>query len=122
RNLEEDYGQMGFRIPALLLSPYARRGHVNHGTYGFESIIKLLRYRFGAKALTVRDRYAHNIGHAFDWRGKPRLEPPELPDPSNVVTTTCTARGLGFPQPEPLPNPLPPLQRRQKKASPARPK
>jgi phospholipase C len=109
--LEEDFGQMGFRIPALLLSPYARRGHVEHGTYGFESIIKLLRYRFGAKPLTRRDRYAHNIGHAFDWRGKPRLEPPELPDPGNVVTATCTARGLGFPQPEPLPNPLPPLHR-----------
>ena len=50
RKLDEDFGQMGFRIPALVLSPYARRGHVDHGTYGFESIIKLLRYRFAAKA------------------------------------------------------------------------
>src|SRR4029078_141326 len=58
RNLDEDYGHMAFRIPALLLSPSAPRGHVDHGTYGFESIIKFLRYRFGAKALTVRDRYA----------------------------------------------------------------
>ena len=82
RKLEEDYGQMGFRIPALVLSPYARRGHVDHGTYGFESIIKLIRYRFGAKALTRRDAYARNIGYAFDWKGKPRLEPPELPDPT----------------------------------------
>ena len=121
RKLEEDFGQMGFRIPALVLSPYARRGHVDHGTYGFESIIKLIRYRFGAKALTRRDAYARNIGHAFDWDGKPRVEPPELPDPGNVVTTTCTARGLGFPQPEPLPNPLPPLRRRAA-AAPTRPK
>ena len=50
RKLEEDYGQMGFRIPALVLSPYVRRGHVDHGTYGFESIIKFIRYRFGAEA------------------------------------------------------------------------
>jgi phospholipase C len=121
RKLEEDFGQMGFRIPALVLSPYARRGHVDHGTYGFESIIKFIRYRFGQKALTRRDAYARNIGYAFDWRGKPRLDPPELPDPGNVVTTTCTARGLGFPQPEPLPNPLPPLLRQQA-AAPARPK
>jgi phospholipase C len=111
RDLGEDYGQMGFRIPALVLSPYARRGYIDHGTYGFESIIKFIRHRFGAPALTRRDRYARNIGYAFDWRGDPQLEPPELPDPGNVVTTTCTARGLGTPQPEPLPNPLPPYQR-----------
>ena len=70
RKLEEDFGQMGFRIPALVLSPYARRGHVDHGTYGFESIIKFIRYRFGQKALTRRDAYARNIGYAFDWRGE----------------------------------------------------
>ena len=56
RNLDEDFGQMGFRIPALVLSPYARRGHVDHGTYGFESIIKLIRYRFGAKAADAARR------------------------------------------------------------------
>jgi phospholipase C len=118
RDVNEDWGQMGFRIPALLFSPYARNGYVDHGTYGFESIIKLIRYRFGAKPLTRRDAYARNIGYAIDWTGKPRLEPPELPDPDNVVTATCTARGLGFPQPDPLPNPLPP----RAAATPARPK
>ena len=41
--------------------------------------------------------------------------------PGNVVTTTCTARGLGFPQPEPLPNPLPPLALTSA-AAPTRPK
>jgi phospholipase C len=108
RDLGEDFGQMGFRIPSVVLSPYARRGHVDHGTYGFESIIKLIRYRFGAKALTRRDAYARNIGYALDWKAKPRLEPPELPDPANIATTTCSTRSPGGPQPEPLPNPLPP--------------
>jgi phospholipase C len=121
RDHDEDFGQMGFRIPAVMLSPYARRGHVDHGTYGFESIIKLIRHRFGIKALTRRDAYARNIGYAFDWRGDPR-EPPELPDPGNVVTATCSSRGLGFPQPEPLPNPLPPLEQSRQAAAPARPK
>jgi phospholipase C len=119
RDLDEDFGQMGFRIPAVVLSPYARHGHVDHGTYGFESIIKLIRHRFAAKPLTRRDAYARNIGYALDWDTKPRVEPPELPDPGNVVTSTCTARGFGGPQPEPLPNPLPP---RARAAAPARPK
>ena len=105
RNLDEDFGQMGFRIPALVLSPYARRGHVDHGTYGFESIIKFVRYRFGAKALTTRDAYARNIGYAFDWESKPRLEPPELPDPATVATQTCTARGFTGSRAKTLPDP-----------------
>jgi phospholipase C len=93
RDLEEDWGQMGFRIPAMVLSPYARRGHVDHGVYGFESIIKFLRYRFGAKALTVRDAYARNIGYALDWESKPRLDALQLPEPATVSTTSCTQQG-----------------------------
>ena len=108
RNLDEDFGQMGFRIPAVVLSPYVRQGHVDHGTYGFESIIKLIRHRFGAKALTRRDAYARNIGYAFDWKGKPRLEELGLPVAPNIVVPTCSSRGFTGNQPEPLPNPLPP--------------
>jgi phospholipase C len=93
RDLAEDFGQMGFRIPALILSPYARHGHVDHGVYGFESIIKLIRYRFGAKALTQRDAYARNLGYAFDWKGKPRPAPLDLPTPATVAPLTCTAQG-----------------------------
>ena len=30
-NLDEDFGQTGFRTPAVAISPYARRGSVEHG-------------------------------------------------------------------------------------------
>ena len=79
QKLEDDYGQMGLRIPAVALSPYLRRGHVDHGTYGFESILKMIRYRFGLKPLTRRDAYARNIARSFDWESKPRLDPPTCP-------------------------------------------
>ena len=89
RNLAEDYGQMGIRIPAVVLSPYARRGHVDHSIYGFESILKMIEYRFGVRPLTKRDRYAQNIARSFDWEGRPRLEPPQLPDPAQVMSREC---------------------------------
>jgi len=95
RNIEKDYGLMGFRIPAIAISPYARRGHVAHTVYGFESILKLIAYRFGVKPLNKRMAYAHNIGRSFDWEGKPRLEPPKLPDPENVVSQACPDGGEG---------------------------
>ena len=91
--LEEDFGQMGFRIPGLVLSPYARRGYVDHGTYGFESILKMVRYRFGLAPLTRRDAYARNIARSFDWSTPPRSEPPELPRAPQVASQPCPGEG-----------------------------
>ena len=88
-NLSEDFGRMGIRIPAVVLSPYARRGHVDHGTYGFESILKMIRYRFGLAPLTRRDAYARNIARSFDWASPPRAEPPDLPRAPQVASQPC---------------------------------
>jgi phospholipase C len=90
-NVAEDFGQMGMRIPAVLVSPYAKRNHVDHNIYGFESILKLIRYRFGLAPLTTRDQYAKNIARSFDFESKPNYEIPSLPDPPSVVASACTA-------------------------------
>ena len=89
RDPRRDFGQMGFRIPAVAISPWVRRKHVSHSTFGFESILKLIEYRFALGPLKRRDRYAHNIGRSFDWTSKPRLRIPELPDPPNIVSQAC---------------------------------
>jgi acid phosphatase len=39
------------RIPALLISPFAKRGHVDHTAYDTTSILKLLTERFGLEPL-----------------------------------------------------------------------
>jgi phospholipase C len=88
-DIDKDFGLMGFRIPAVGISPYLRRGHVAHSTYGFESILKMIEYRFSLAPLTKRDAYARNIARSFDWRSKPRLDLPELPDPPAVVSVAC---------------------------------
>ena len=89
-DINKDFGQMGFRIPALVISPYARRGHVSHTVFGFESILKMIEYRFGLDPLTRRDQHANNIALAFDWESPPRLsakpfEDSGLPAPDEVV-------------------------------------
>jgi phospholipase C len=89
RKIEDDYGLMGFRIPAIAVSPYVRRGHVAHTIYGFESILKMIEYRFALKPLTRRDAYANNIARSFDWESKPRLDVPNLPRPEHVVSQPC---------------------------------
>ena len=87
-DINKDFGQMGFRIPAILVSPYARRGHVDHSIYGFESILKMIRYRFGLAPLTPRDLYANNIASAFDF-DHPRFDLPALPTPAEIVAKGC---------------------------------
>jgi phospholipase C len=41
----------GARIPALIISPYARHGTVDHTPYDTESILKLITRRFDLPAL-----------------------------------------------------------------------
>ncbi|HEX6457822.1 MAG TPA: alkaline phosphatase family protein [Thermoleophilaceae bacterium] len=104
QDLSQDFGQMGFRIPAVAVSPWVRRHHVDHTIYGFESILKMIEYRFGLAPLTVRDKYARNIARSFDFEGKPRLALPHLPDPAAVMSHACQAPVVGAPNPGvPLP-------------------
>jgi phospholipase C len=112
KDVNKDFGLMGFRIPALAISPYVKRHHVEHSTYAFESILKMIEYRFRLRPLNRRDAHARNIAHSFDWRSKPRLRPPELPRPEQVVSVACAAGpGHSFDgdKPEPVPDvsPLP---------------
>ena len=96
-NLDEDFGQMGFRIPAVAVSPYARNTRpgnprVRHQRLGFESILKLIQHRFALGSLTLRDAQATNIGETFDW-DRPDFDAPDLPDPQQVASTPCTFGG-----------------------------
>jgi phospholipase C len=73
-----------------------RRRHVSHSVFGFESILKMIEYRYGLKPLTRRDAYAQNIARSFDWKSKPRLTPPALPDPPMVASQQCTNQPPGL--------------------------
>jgi len=69
---------LGTRVPALIVSPYARRGVVAHGQYDHASILKLIEWRFGLEPLTERDRQAAAFLEAFDFgqRARPPIALP----------------------------------------------
>jgi phospholipase C len=62
----------GFRAPALLVSPYAKRGHVEHSTMDFTSILKFIEENWDLEPLTDRDRNATSLMRAFDFTRPPR--------------------------------------------------
>jgi phospholipase C len=45
----------GTRVPAIIISPLARRGYIDHTEYETVSILKLLEFRFNLAPLSARD-------------------------------------------------------------------
>ena len=62
----------GFRVPALLVSPYARRGHVDSTLLETASIPRFIEENWGLGALTPRDARAGRLSGAFDFSRPPR--------------------------------------------------
>jgi phospholipase C len=63
---------MGFRVPALLVSPYARRGAVDHTVLQYASALKFIEDNWGLAPLTKTDATATSIAGAFDFTAPPR--------------------------------------------------
>ena len=63
---------LGTRVPALLVSPYARKGYVDHHLSDTSSILNFIETRFGLPSLTRRDARAYDFAGAFDFTQRPR--------------------------------------------------
>ena len=62
----------GFRAPALLISPYAKRGYADSTTLDFTSYLRFIEHNWGLEPLARRDRRANNLLSAFDFDRPPR--------------------------------------------------
>jgi phospholipase C len=60
----------GTRIPTVIISPYARRGFVDHTTYDTMSILAFIEHRFGLEPLGRRDSAAADLTAAFDFSSR----------------------------------------------------
>jgi phospholipase C len=69
---------LGIRVPMILISPYARRGHVSHELGEFSSVLRFIEDNWGLRKLTHRDREATPLLSAFDFDQEPR---PAVPLP-----------------------------------------
>ena len=77
------YDRYGFRVPAVVVSPWARPGYVCSETFDHTSVLKLVEEKWNLPALTARDAAARAPLDALDLTGTPAfLKPPVLPEPS----------------------------------------
>jgi phospholipase C len=90
----------GFRVPALLISPLARRGHISHHVYDHTSVLKAIEWRWGLPALTPRDSAARNIAEVLDFSSAPNLSAPTFHVPPFTATACSPAPATGPEQSE----------------------
>ncbi|HEU5479136.1 MAG TPA: alkaline phosphatase family protein, partial [Candidatus Tumulicola sp.] len=66
--------ELGFRVPLIVVSPYAKRGYVSKVQHEFGSILAFTEETFGiAKgALNATDKRADDLRDAFNFAQKPR--------------------------------------------------
>lgn len=78
------FDQLGFRVPLMVVSPFAKPHHVSHGIADHESILAFIEKRFlsgngtaqGPLHLTLRDQYANALEDLFDFESAPSMNTP----------------------------------------------
>jgi phospholipase C len=62
----------GLRVPGLIISPYAKRGFVDHKAASTGSWLKIVEERFRLPSLAARDSNAYDMIDSFDFQQPPR--------------------------------------------------
>jgi phospholipase C len=104
-----DYRQLGFRVPAIVVSNLARRGRVvQDGPYEHTSSLKLIETTFGLHPLTARDKHALNLGRVLDAKPHPAIPAgsiptsKQVPGPKNDASAVCSAKSVQSVSPPPV--------------------
>jgi phospholipase C len=100
--LYEGFARYGFRVPAVVVSAYAKRDHVSRLVYDHTSVLALLERKWNLPALTLRDANANDMLDFLDLGALERGEPtfpvlPGLAAPGNTTEAlACSTTGPGI--------------------------
>jgi phospholipase C len=92
----DDLG-FGFRVPTLVVSPYARRGYVDDAEGEFSSPLKFIEDNWGLPYLSERIERTHNFEHVFDFERNPRRDAQPLPRIEGCYGTPWDFPGFDYP-------------------------
>lgn len=85
------FDRLGFRVPLVAISPYAKSHWVSHQVYDHASILKYIETKFNLPALTRRDANADGMADLFDYE-HPNFDLPTLP-PTPPADAECVPWG-----------------------------
>jgi phospholipase C len=93
--------QLGFRVPNMIISPFARKHYVSHTPMDHTAVIKFVESRFinSSAHLTNRDAVQPNLLELFDFTGVPwATPPPNVPTPASTTSlgyNPCLPQSMG---------------------------
>ncbi|HXX68350.1 MAG TPA: alkaline phosphatase family protein [Polyangiaceae bacterium] len=106
--LVPNYKQLGFRVPAIVISNLAAPRVVHHGPFEHTSSLKLIESTFGLQSLTARDANALNLGNVLERFARHRVPAGAIPTSSEVsgpasdAAAMCSATSVQSVSPAPV--------------------
>ncbi len=88
------FAQYGFRVPSVVISPYAKRDYVSSVVYDHTSILAMVERKWNLPALTLRDANANDLADFLDLTAPSFPEPPVLALPA-TFPQACETTGPG---------------------------
>ena len=83
---EDRYDRLGFRVPAAIVSPFAKPNYVSSVVHDHTSVLKLIETKWNLPPLTRRDAAADDLLDSLDLVGPPAFAtPPALPPPAKPI-------------------------------------
>jgi len=64
--------ELGFRVPLIVVSPYAKRGYVSHVEHEFGSILRFTEEALNLGSLGYTDARSDDLSDCFDFHGPPQ--------------------------------------------------
>jgi phospholipase C len=90
------FAQYGFRVPAVVASPWSRRDHVTSVVHDHTSILATVERKWNLPALTRRDGAASDLSDFLDLSHAAFAEPPTLAKPlAGTAQLVCEVTGPG---------------------------
>jgi phospholipase C len=94
-----DFTRTGFRVPVMIISPFAKAHFVSHLPMDYTAVLKLVETRFNLPHLTLRDAAQPDMStEFFDFANAPNMNPPAVPSqpvPDNNCDPTKASATLG---------------------------
>lgn len=87
----DTYSSTGFRVPMIVVSPFAKQGYVSHTVMDYTAILKFIEERFNLPNLTARDASQQPMDEFFDFTNVPnKTAPSPPPQPTSAPCTIHT--------------------------------
>ncbi len=94
----DGFARYGFRVPSMLIGPYAKPNHVSHVVYDHTSILAFVEHKWNLPAMTKRDANANNLLDFLDL-GAIKAQKPTSRSCRSSVARGMTPRGSRAPRP-----------------------